>query len=108
MERKILSSVGWNLNCVTPFAILHELLLSLGFPNPRTNLNYKRGIYQILHRVGVLISVLIPEYSLCALPPSILLLGVLEFQNLNGSLGKVGIDMQIVNKWLAAKQVIFY
>ena len=93
MELKVLKVLGWMLCPVTPYQILHEVVLSSGLPMARRFPEPMDSFSRSLERKFIpLLLVVSMNHDLCFLEPSVVLLGCLEFLERKGGLAKLGLD----------------
>ena len=82
MERKIVSTLDWNLNCVTPFSLLDEMFMSLGYPDTKTIPKYSHSNStrsNLERKVIPLLGATMIHFDFCIFSPSLILSACLEY-----------------------------
>ena len=106
-ERKILHQLNWNIMIVTPFALLQELLLSLGCSDPRTCKDARTKLQSLYHMLAMLFCTSIFDSVLSYYSPSKLLIACLDFLNSQGILERFNLNFGKIITILPIKHVQF-
>ncbi|KAJ3367721.1 hypothetical protein HDU91_001159 [Kappamyces sp. JEL0680] len=108
MERKIVYALDWNLSCVTPFCLVDEVFLSLGYPDCRDvgkHSKENRARTALEKKLNPLIGPILLNLDLCTLKPSTILRACLDFLDLTKELHPLGLDSHMVASLLPAEKV---
>ncbi|KAJ3274491.1 hypothetical protein HDV01_002619 [Terramyces sp. JEL0728] len=107
MERKVTGCLDWELTCVTPYSILHELLNSLGLPDPRVKpyaaSNVTRSSIEV--KLHPLISSILLHKEHCIEKPSVVLAACLYSLDQWNFLSIFNIDFDSIAKLLKVQKV---
>ncbi|KAJ3323943.1 hypothetical protein HDV06_000919 [Boothiomyces sp. JEL0866] len=106
MERKVTCALSWELTCVTPYSLLHELLNSLGLADPRVRpyaaSNVSRTSIEV--KIHPLINSILHHKEYCIERPSLLLAACLDSLDQWSFLSVFNIDLESILKLLNVKK----
>jgi hypothetical protein len=108
MERKVLKELKWEIIHVTPWSLLDEVMLSVGYPNPRTNPKSRWTLIRtsLEKKLDPLLRKVIQNYEFARLPPSFLLRSCLDFLESRNDLVFTKLSQEVLNQLIPIDNVV--